>query len=295
MKTNIEKLADDFIRKRRADLYLEELSESLSLMFDNIDDDEQKYFCSILKEYQFLTRKDMAKMYADCHNKLLKSKNLILEECLFIPLFKKDLTCNNSFAMTSLYRDVNKLDKKLICFDTVAIKQLVRDANLKNIIIVDDFSGTGDSVIESLEFLETYLISDFERLNVYVILAVSTKRANKKMEGYFKKKRIKKIVSSSAKCLYEIDFSKRHMTTNKEVRKIIEKYEKLATNRRIDLFGYKQSDCVVSFFFNTPNNTLSSFSKFNKKNKWVPPFPRNNQERVTLSYKRSGINYETFK
>ena len=68
----------------------------------------------------------------------------------------------------------------------------------------------------------------------------------------------------------------------RKIEKIIEKYEKeIGIEGEKDFtMGFGKCKILLSFFYNTPNNTLCSFWKRTDKN--IPPFPRDKDRRPTL-------------
>lgn len=65
-----------------------------------------------------------------------------------------------------------------------------------------------------------------------------------------------------------------------KIEKIIEKYEKEIAAEENVVMGFEGCRILLSFYYNTPNNTLCSFWKYTDKN--IPPFPRDKYKRPTL-------------
>jgi len=54
-------------------------------------------------------------------------------------------------------------------------------------------------------------------------------------------------------------------------------YETMVTDNDCDyIFGYDGSEALMAFYYDTPDNTLSTFCYENHEIEWHPPFPRRN-------------------
>lgn len=68
----------------------------------------------------------------------------------------------------------------------------------------------------------------------------------------------------------------------RQIEKVIEKYEEEIgiEGEKNFVMGFGQCKILLSFYYNTPNNTICSFWKYTDKN--IPPFPRDKYRRPTL-------------
>lgn len=139
--------------------------------------------------------------------------------------------------------------------------------SIKYIIFIDDFSGTGDSFIKYLEKdIDIYK-------NKHLILIVVA----------IMKKAVTNINEFAKRHSFKIDFLKKDEMdkiftedTINEKENLIKKSKKLEINDNY-ILGYEESESLLAFYNNTPNNTFGIFWFKTDHNKVI--FPRINDKR----------------
>lgn len=187
--------------------------------------------------------------------------------------------------VSDIFKGIEKDDLK----GNKYIEYSIKDESISRYIFIDDFCGSGSQVedylldnlrllkklnpnVEIFYFMMFGTTHGIEKLNQLMIYDYPLEPNNKfifdKIEAIFIIDESFKSFSDSSR--YYINFPDE---INKEYSKNVAiKYgEKLYTNP----LGYKCSELLISFFHNTPDNTLPIF--WSGKEKWYPIFKRFNK------------------
>lgn len=268
----------------------ENLEDRISCWIKRFDEDEREYFYSLFENYSYITENEYKQRIYELCNSIyedIQKKQIKREEVLFVTVpsskgvgsggdsLRSQLLCVNlewGIHKEQIISDINKMDLKLL-------------DNKKAIIFIDDILGTGFSVRKTMEnFAEHCSEKNLDNYLIYVTGILMTKRAIK----YINKKAEEKVwvfqMQEEKNCI------KNCMTggyifkgeEKKKIEKIIEKYEKEIgiEGEKSFVMGFEKCKILLSFYYNTPNNTLCSFWKYTEKN--VPLFPRDRDKRLTL-------------
>ena len=137
---------------------------------------------------------------------------------------------------------------------------------INNVVLIDDFSGTGKTIITFLQGQNTF----FCEKKIFILLVEVMKEAKEKIELFAKENDMNiTILTNSIKDKAFFDKSN----------SFIKKFINISKRRKIGkdfIKGYKESESLVSFFNNTPNNTLGLF--WYKSDSNQPLFHRDNDE-----------------
>jgi hypothetical protein len=186
-----------------------------------------------------------------------KSSKLVAYSCQNTILKYTDLFKNTTFIIID---DLKYLPKK---------SKL--EANKNPIILVDDYIGTGDTALESLE--EILEIQNYTNKSLFLVSLVTQLTGQQVIndEGFELLASVyrNKGISDNYQGKKEVEL-KRIMTTIEDL---------LIQDPRFDedyRFGYKSSESLVSMI-RTPNNTFPLYwfnADLKKGHKWKAPFPR---------------------
>lgn len=147
------------------------------------------------------------------------------------------------------------------------------------LVLLDDYSGSGETIIDYLNILQKYLPEKIKVL-VFCLHAMSvaeqtldewrTKSTNLNVFFYFYAKD-EKFFDKLEK------LPQNHSTNLEDIKSKLTDFEKkyvLETDDQNHDLGYKDTQSLVTNYRNTPNNTFSLFWKRSKNLKWRPLFPR---------------------
>ena len=170
-----------------------------------------------------------------------------------------------------------KKDFNIISHDYGKITDL---DNVKNVIFLDDFVGSGDTFIKEFGTAEMQeWLKEMKISKVFLLASIAMESAVENINQKFPN--VKVIAEKRKKISTTIGATKFLFSDINKVAKIIMKYgNSIAVKAPPDQYtplGYGKSESLVSFFHGTPNNTLPIFWG---DNKWKPLFPRRSETKM---------------
>ena len=152
----------------------------------------------------------------------------------------------------------------------VAYNKGLADAGFKNIVIIDDIIGDGDSLVEYFTPELVSSLSNYE--TIYYATLLKDPDGEKKVKEMFPNLNIEFV---SAMTVHKYDSALNTDFTPEEKKKIealVKKYGAKINPALVDKYG--RSKLFVSFDWNTPGNTPMVFNL--NENNWKSLFPRYN-------------------
>lgn len=272
---------------------IEKLYEKVQSWLNIISEEDRDLFLRMLSSYTYLTNSVAVRRYQSAVNLLntkLCNNEIDMSEVLFVTVESSSPTkCGSDNVRTDLHRlCIDKIDAQQIiasttqlCAEDIAIKSAV--------IFVDDIVSTGFTLWSTINnFLLKFPISRQKPL--YYICIVPTQT------GVMYVKKQTNTVGVSITPIYEKEWIsksvfKRQPSIFSELEKLeaenkIQKYEAIIDSYMKEegksyLFGFRESKQLVSFYYNTPNNTLCTF--WRKTDTHVPLFRREKQPSPRLA------------
>lgn len=247
-----------------------ELDERLSFFAEKFDewkkqipDQYIEVLLTLLKELKYYTHKDANRILVSLHKQLLSNSNMTIDNTVFAYIKSKDGISNSSNDYWTEYKLLNNLNRN-ICYENLSAIKESGWEYIENIVFIDDFSGSGKSIKDEI----TKYTDRLKGKNVYVIIVCAMEMAvnNLKEFGEAHDINIKVIYSQIFKKAFEQDY----FADNSEAK---DKYVSFAKSKKLGwILGYKETEALVSFYNNTPNNTLGFICY--KSDVYYPLFPR---------------------
>lgn len=266
------------------DVFLERIEEWLEICSKKI---ERKYLLQLLNEYLYFPKDKFdfeVERIIDC----LREDQVDLKRALFVTFSSKKGTASGgdsiSSALTVATMGISVKENIITDVERATKTLMERIRQYKYIVFVDDVIGSGMT-------LNTNVSAFFKRFefdeNVIVYIAALCGRKNKidKKAKQFTKRYNKEFRSI---LLYPLkksldEYDKSDKSIRYEVVSIIEnKIDKYALEEKEKTFflGFEKNQLLVSFYYNTPNNTLSLFWRPSEIS--VPLFTRTSYKRPTI-------------
>ena len=256
-----------------------ELDERLSFFAEKFDewkkqipDQYIEVLLTLLKELKYYTHKDANRILVSLHEQLLSNSNMTIDNTVFAYIKSKDGISNSSNDYRTEYKLLNNLNRN-ICYENLNAIKGSGWQYIKNIVFIDDFSGSGESIKKELE----KFLNIFHGKNVYIIVVCTMEAAVKKLKkfGETNSINIHFIYDYAFKKAFEQDYFPDNSTAK-------ENYLSFCDSKGISSksgwkLGFENTEALVSFYNNTPNNTLAFIH--NRSNKYFPLFPRINDEK----------------
>ena len=264
----IPKIAEECLyRWGKEDDNTKNLSNKIDKFISQLGDDQKngEILLTLLKKYNYYSRQKVEEILKSFYDEIKKlelpksrtiysriednskinSSNNLLEEFKII----NDISNNYS-------HDISKID-------------LDKFEEIDYIIFIDDIIGTGDTVKNFIKSNK----EKFKRVKSRIFCIECMEKAKNKIERYLEEEEIECIImpyNLSPKAFKDNNDFENAM----EARRSLYNFEKiLANGDNRFILGYKESEALVSFYRNTPNNTISSY--WNPYNGWKPLFQRN--------------------
>lgn len=268
----------------------EGLETRISHWIERFDENERDYFYSLFENYHYISEQEYKyriwqlceAIYAD-----LQEKQIDRTQVLFVTIPSPKGVGSGGDSLRSQLLCVNQewgMDKDQIISDIEKMDPaLLKDK--KAIVFIDDILGTGFSVRGTIEkFQEHCAEENLSNCLIYVTGILMTKRAEKYI-AHKTEKRVRVFRQQEEKNRIRNCMTGGYIFDEKEkqkIEKIIEKYEKEIgmEEEKSYVMGFGGCRILLSFYYNTPNNTLCSFWKCTEKN--IPPFPRGRNKRLAL-------------
>lgn len=258
-----------------------DLPQKLDDWLLNIPFEDRPVFLEAFSRYTYLTQES-------CQKRFERLVDLLENELAKFAIGLKDVlyvTVESSSGIKSGSDNIRS-DIQVYNFDKIDNDQILASQSkfaeeqlqaVKAIVFVDDIIGTGKTIWRVLtEFCSKHNIDGHSSPKLYYMCLTPTHRGIKHLNNNFKKSNYKVTAIYKDEWISTKQFNKDtyEYTT-------IEKYEKLigdffAENEHPYCMGFEKCRLLLSFYYNTPNNTVSAFWRPTDFNK--PPFVRKGKE-----------------
>ncbi len=268
------------------DVFANRISEWLEICEDEV---ERKYLLELLGEYLYFPS-DRFEQEFEVITQKLEYDGVDIEKTLFVtfPSKKGVASGGDKVASALMIAIMDSAEKENIITDVERANEdlLNRITKYKYIVFVDDIIGSGKTLNTNItDFFGRF---SFENDVVFYIacLCGREKKIKDKIKDYKKKyyNEFKYVVLHPVKRSLDQNEHKDKELRKKAICNIERKIEKNAIREADDekkyFCGFEENQLLVSFYYNTPNNTLSSF--------WlptsisVPLFTRTSYKRLTI-------------
>ncbi len=264
-------------KQYHVDERIDELALKLPIWLEEVDQEHHMYFLMLLKYFQYFDRKKIHDGFLEVYERY-KLYEPEWEKTIYAPISPKIPIYNGTNEFFHIFREVCKKEvkKTFVASQFRDFLKTFRISSISNYVLIDDIIGTGSTLKDFIEPLIRENPEKFEGKKIYILCLVAHPKGLDKIEE------LKQELKIDISCIYTYKLKKafendeifKEEVERKQAKKILNMYEKRIAKRKIDVMGYKNSQGLVAFFYNTPNNTLSVFWEQEAKVKWNPLFPR---------------------
>lgn len=281
---------------RYLDPKLERLSEKVDQWLAIVEPSDRELFLRLLSRYTYLTNEASVRRYHEGIHILtekLQSFDLSLCDLLFISTESSDKRKSGSdHVRTDLHR---------LCMGQIDACQIVAStcrlsadelAGYRGFVFVDDIVGTGFTLRRTISsFLDQF--PDFINAPLFMLCIVPTDAGLSYLIKQLKKRDVNIIPVYNQEWIAVPAFQHADIFAASERDDAIErvrKYEALIDAYMKDpeksyILGFWGCRQLVSFYYNTPNNTLCTFWRWTDSH--TPLFPREKQPQIRLKHLQS--------
>lgn len=245
-------------------------SSNLPRYLENLSPEMKDIILLLINYFDYYSHQLVNTYLKDLHNRTMEHENIDIGNSVFCVLKSQRGTINSSYEYLIEYRHLNGIGKYSIVPELNDIATKEYWGYIDNIILIDDFCGSGKTFVDYIEKNKNILIG---KHIVYIVIHIMD-AAVSKIEAYAKKNEI------SIEIVYEHKQSAAFSSSDELGMKrecFKEESLKMDFYNENDIFGFSKSESLVSFYNDTPNNTLGVFWKNTSKNNAL--FPRNNERK----------------
>jgi len=282
MKNNlsrIDELIQSFIDKHGTEeRYINGLKEKFISWLANADDNEEikNILIELFASFYFYTKIEIKNILHKQLNNALDKVDLYSTSIL--PVTKKDGGAS-SFDIIGLLREIVREHEINIYKDTILMDISYMTNDTDTVILFDDISGTGGTITKFLKSRSNELKGKKVILNLICV----TPSARKKIDEYL----IETDLNIELVVEHEYDkiFSN-HDNLDETHQEILYKFEEQIWGKKNNnILGYKDSQILIGFSHNIPNNTISSF--------WYHPALQGKRRNWNALFKRDTLPSKT--
>lgn len=263
---------------------------------------DRAVFMDLLSHYRYFTKEQYRKAMKDICRRIMEETAGENDKVLLVTFPSKKGTASGGDQVRAMLEEIllGKLKKDHIISDTSKLDESVQN-DIKYIVFIDDVVGSGATLFGNVRDL-CHKLNLEKRTDIKYYIAMVYANESKIQK---KIKDLKKgcgidienlfVYENTDKCFdSDIVFEEGKRRTYKS---IVEYYETEIDKNKLDddteiesVLGFKNGQLLVSFHYNTPNNTLSIFWRPSK----LPNFPlfiRNKYIRPSISDIRKTKNH----
>lgn len=237
--------------------------------FDNwvkdFDKDEQNILAELLQRFSYYTKESVINIIKNLNDEAIEKFGISNTNSVVSVVRKEDGRLNSSYEYWMIHQNVSGLSKK-IYYDSINSINDEDWMNIKNVVFVDDCSGTGQQFKNFLKRYSELLL----KKHVILIAVEIVEDAKTYIENYSIQSGI--VID----IIYHSKKKKAFRYTQESIKKI---FCGMSKKRDIDanmILGFHNAEALMAFYNNSPNDTLGLFwFAFGKNN---PIFPREMDE-----------------
>jgi len=270
-----QKIAEKYIRHWHTSTELDERLQTFLNEFENwmmqLSDEVKPIVLVLLDNFNYYSHYDANRWLVNLHNNLVESHTISEDDTIYTYIKSKDGKSNSSNDYWTEYKLINKINRNL-CYENSNKISEEQWKFISNIVFIDDCCGTGNSFIRGIEVNQDRYVGK----NIYFVTIHVMEEALMNIQEFCNKSYLNiKIISATVQ---KKAFSKEYFFDEVEdaKRKIYD--ASLEFGLPIDqILGYQNSESLMAFYNNTPNNTLGLIRYDTDKYKSL--FPRVNDEK----------------
>lgn len=281
---SIRELSNTCLEKWGKDSKTEHLSTKIGKFVAQLNDDFEtgNLLLELLKHYNYYSKSKIDEILIDIYSIINNDLKLVSGKTIYSRI-EDDSKIDSSNWFLEEFKVLNDISN-YYSHDISKVKLEDFDY-IDNVIFFDDVVGSGKTV-------ERFFNENKEKLlktNNYIFCIEILDDGFSYLSEYFKVNNIRcEIIPQN---IQKKAFAKGYIfeQDNIENEALMEIHEKKLWGKSEKfILGFENSQALISFFRNTPNNTISSFWFSNER--WIGLFPRNDQKPVFLKRRKPHQN-----
>ena len=237
--------------------WVQEMPEALAEIINSLMQGFDYYSHSMVNRKLKISHKDLQEMCGVEFN-----------NTIYCVLPNKKGRINSGYEYLIEYRYLNELSKYVVFPNLKEVPQEYFE-NIENIVFIDDFCGTGKTFKDYIKTVEEIV----QGKKIYYLVIHIMQKAIENIKEYGESRNL------SIHVLYQTCTLKA-FERNFQLSEQRDEFKNLSIECGVstkDVFGFKNTEALVAFYNDTPNNTLGIFWKNTEKNNAL--FPRVNDKK----------------
>lgn len=261
-----------FDRWDDTDYKIEYFMENYDEWFEQIPSEIQNTVLELLSFFEYYSQSRINSYLHQLYFDLEKHKDYNEESTYYTPLKSKKGIANSSGDYLYSYRQIHNISKYRIIEDLKTYNETQKNkiSKIQNIVIIDDYCGSGSSLRFFIEKNIEYLIGK----KIFYMVTYIMEESISEIEKISKDNNIKINIIFINKGVKAFE-NKLFQSKKEEQRKLLQKNSKKINIPDSLALGWHNSESLVSFYNDTPNNTIGLFW-FDSKN-YFSLFPRDSE------------------
>ncbi|CAM4127985.1 MULTISPECIES: phosphoribosyltransferase-like protein [Bacillus cereus group] len=283
--TEIQRIAASCIDRWGEDVKTRNFSSKLGKFVSQLDSNKTlgQVFLNLVRHYNYYSRERLEQIIVDFYNIIVNELKLD-EEFTIYSRIEDDSKIDSSNFFLEEFKILNNISNH---FSYDIEKLGIRNfENIHNVIFIDDIIGSGKTVESFFEKNKRKLL----KVNCFIFCVEMLEEGKSHLEDFFKKNNFNcEIICHN---LHRKAFSENHIFCEdcKENETLLRDFERgLWGKKSKNILGFENSQAILSFFRNTPNNTLSSFWFENEQ--WKGLFPRDDRKPAFKKSRKNSVKY----
>ena len=260
-----------------------ELLEKIEKWLSQFEEDEQPEMLSLLAHFDYYSKNNLYKAVVDLYKKF---REVCPDEEFIFSKIEKDIGVSYSDIFFIEFWQKNNLYD----YTQNNLSKVIDDEDVKNIAIVDDYFGSGETVIKYLTRL-LELSEQLRNKNIFIIALQGSFIGKQAIEKFAKENNINITIVTNkySKKAFESDYIYLLKDVDFHRSKYSDIYDKRINDSKLK-FGYGEVEALISFYYNTPNNTLGLF--WQNICGFQGLFERHTKEKTTLTSMRRKVRQQ---
>ncbi len=256
-----------------------DFDEKIDKWIAQFEEGERDVILALLMHFEYYTNRKLNKRVVELYRKFIDTYIVDIDHqtMVFIPPYKEygvgfsDVFFSTFWTMNCLYDYTEK-----------NVYSLLQEGNqFEIIVVVDDYSGTGKTICSTInKCIEAN--ASCKRTLFYVLTTVISRMAEEKIQKFARENELR--ITTLALDKSDKVFVENNYFDKNKAEALMRCYEEISKRCSVDkdyVFGYQQTQALIAFEYNTPNNTLGLF--WHEKESFFSLFRRHKKKNTSLS------------
>ncbi len=251
--------------------------------------EEHAFLLELLMQFYYYSEEKVKHKVIELYDAFRKQYEGDINDVVYTKIIKEQGVACSDILFTNFWMQNNSMYSQA---ENNIVGLLESGQVPKELVIVDDYSGTGNTFIKTVKRMID-VNESVKKTNLYFLTMHVTQRSIQAIENYAEDNGL------NIACI-SLDYSEQTFKQNYIYNEIYAERKKkhymdICQRKEIEKYvlGYEEVASLVSFYYNTPNNTLGLF--WQDLADFAALFPRKKKQRTTLAEMQKKAKDRKFK